>query len=134
IVGSALQADPPTVVGGHRDPLVVGVLLGPAGQLAVEGGQPGDIRCVQDDRLELSDSHSLILTHGYDKIPPPRPLDPPRAAPADSAGPSTGDLLTLLDGHRPQGTGTDAARRTRPGPRRLGVFGGLGLAGPFNLL
>src|SRR5215471_1131808 len=29
IVGSALQADPPTA-GGHRDPLVVGVLLGPA--------------------------------------------------------------------------------------------------------
>ena len=76
MVGSALQADPPTIAGGHRDPLVVGVPLGPARQLAVERGQPGDVRCVQDDRLELSDSHPLILTHRYDKIPPPPPLPP----------------------------------------------------------
>jgi hypothetical protein len=87
MVGSTLQADPPTVVGGHRDPLVVGVPLGPAGQLAVERGQramSGASRtAVLSFPIAIRSSSPTDTTN-----PAATSTAPPRTSPADSAGPS----------------------------------------------
>jgi hypothetical protein len=55
VVGRELERDPLTLFGPDRDPVTFLIQDLPAGELGIEGGQPLDVRRVEDHRVQLSD-------------------------------------------------------------------------------
>src|SRR5690242_11342408 len=74
VVGCELEGDVPAVGRAERHPVVFGVELGPAGEVAVEGGEAEVVRGVEHHHIELPDHDiPLVLAStgticpGYDK-------------------------------------------------------------------